>query len=162
MKKYRQSCGLQCNAELMATWYFPQSIWKSTRCLAVMASHGSPVGRPYRASWSMKLSEGNIWNTWGSWTSTWQMEPVFGMFLDEIWDKNHTDNSLLKTYIIKWQWRNMKICVFTLDLKKPAVELTRLSWDIQQTIVNSSVRLLLQPLTLTQSMRSCLTLSNVF
>lgn len=44
----------------------------------------------YRASWSMKLAEENIWKTWGSWTKTWQMEPVFGMFFMTIWAKKHT------------------------------------------------------------------------
>lgn len=50
------------------------------------AGCGSPLcGSAHRASWSTKLSEGNIWKTCGSWTSTWEMEPVFIMFLTNIW-----------------------------------------------------------------------------
>lgn len=41
----------------------------------------------YLASWSMKLSDWNIWKTCGSCTSTWQIEPTFGIVLLHTWEK---------------------------------------------------------------------------
>lgn len=98
---------------------YPPKAFKTT--LSILESWRlAPVGEPYRASWSMKLSEGNIWNTWGSWTRTWQMEPVFGMFLVATWAKKQRENCHLneKTPTLNGNEKTLVKLVFTLLIWK--------------------------------------------